>query len=96
MKKSELLTGVDFIAKYEPVSLGAVEVEVAESLANTLLRWSRPPQLSCSSALASYSPILAYWAAEEQAKERSFTDCTGRQEAILPLRWSFEFDPWGG
>ena len=94
MKKSELLPGVDFIARYEPVSLGAVEV--AESLANTLSGWLREPKRSCPSVLISHSPILAYGAAEEQATERSFTNSTGRQGAILPLRWSFEFDPWGG
>ena len=54
------------------------------------------PELACSSALASHSPILAYGATEEQATEQSFIDCTGRQGAILPLPWSFEFDPWRG
>ena len=69
MKKSELLPGVDFITRYEPVSLGAVEVAVAESLANTLSGWLREPKLSCPSALVSHSLILAYGAAEEQATE---------------------------
>ena len=96
MKKSELLPGVDFIARYEPVSLIAVEVEVAERCADTLLAWLREPELSCPSAFVSHSLILAYGAAEEQATERSFTNSTGRQGAILPLRWSFELDPWGG
>ena len=96
MKKSELLPGVDFIARYEPMSLSGVEVEVAEDVLNALPGWPWQPELSCPSALASHSPILAYGAAEQQATEWSFTDCTGRQGVILPLRWSFEFDPWGG